>query len=430
MYILIDWGGYAFKNVGDTAMLQVAIRRIQKRYPAATLHVVAHPDQEAALAASCPGTRLVSSRDRGAFFTYRTPVHGLDRQFPGVTAAWDQVWPGSQKFLGRAKARFRNEDLQPFIAYEALIRRCSLVIAAGGGYLNDSFLGHALPTLYTLNAASRYGIPTAVLGQGIGPVENKRLQVALASTLPGIDVVALREGRLGPMYMSKAKVDEDHVYVTGDDAISLSASFRPDALGSHVGLNLRLASYSNVTHAQLESVKVGLVSGLSSVAADLVPVPISFNRSATHAADIASVQEVLRGTDLDLTDWTSPETPAAVLQQVSGCRIVVTGSYHGAVFALAQGIPAVCVVASDYYAAKFGGCADLFGEGVYLVDLRRDDSIMMLSNAIRSAWEAAPERRTSLLRAADDQIQASRDAYEAVFAYVDRYQTPNMKLAS
>jgi polysaccharide pyruvyl transferase WcaK-like protein len=54
---------------------------------------------------------------------------------------------------------------------------------------------------------------------------------------------------------------------------------------------------------------------------------------------------------------------------VSRCRVVVTGSYHAGVFALAQGIPVVATAASRYYHDKFSGLADLFGGGGDIVDV-------------------------------------------------------------
>ena len=41
-----------------------------------------------------------------------------------------------------------------------------------------------------------------------------------------------------------------------------------------------------------------------------------------------------------------------VLTAIADCRVVVTGSYHAAVFALSMGVPAVGLAASRYYARQ------------------------------------------------------------------------------
>ena len=66
-------------------------------------------------------------------------------------------------------------------------------------------------------------------------------------------------------------------------------------------------------------------------------------------------------------------SPWALARQVGRCRIVVSGAYHVAVFALAQGIPVVGLSSSRYYDDKFEGLAAMFGTGLELVRLDGDD---------------------------------------------------------
>jgi Polysaccharide pyruvyl transferase len=105
------------------------------------------------------------------------------------------------------------------------------------------------------------------------------------------------------------------------------------------------------------------------------------------------------------------DTPRSVIDRVGSCRIVVTGSYHGAVFALGQGIPAVALIKSPYYAAKMSGVADQFGTGCELVSLDRSDLPSALRAAIDRAWDSADRVREPLLRAAAEQVRRGRAAY-------------------
>ena len=70
--------------------------------------------------------------------------------------------------------------------------------------------------------------------------------------------------------------------------------------------------------------------------------------------DVETLRELLAGLG-DSDGGASLETPQLVIDRVGECKVVVTGSYHGAVFALAQGIPVVALVKSPYYVNKMAG---------------------------------------------------------------------------
>jgi polysaccharide pyruvyl transferase WcaK-like protein len=100
--------------------------------------------------------------------------------------------------------------------------------------------------------------------------------------------------------------------------------------------------------------------------------------------------------------------------------VLVTGSYHAAVFALAQGIPAVCLALNPYYAQKFLGLADLFSEdGCVVVTRDSRGDISHLAERLTKAWETADEQRSGLLAAASAQVEAGRGAYERIRKLVE-----------
>jgi colanic acid/amylovoran biosynthesis protein len=82
------------------------------------------------------------------------------------------------------------------------------------------------------------------------------------------------------------------------------------------------------------------------------------------------------------------------------------------VFALAQGIPAVCLTKSSYYQAKFRGLQDLFNVGCTIIGLHEPDMPAELSAAMEDAWNAADAVRPFLLQSASGQIEESRRAYQ------------------
>jgi polysaccharide pyruvyl transferase WcaK-like protein len=114
--------------------------------------------------------------------------------------------------------------------------------------------------------------------------------------------------------------------------------------------------------------------------------------------------------------------PRDVAARVSRCRVLVTGAYHLAVFALAQGIPVVGLTASRYYDDKLLGLAEMFGCGLTVVRLDEPDLEAHLSAAIRATWAKAERLREPLRSSADEQVHASRHAFEQVFELVEAAQ--------
>jgi polysaccharide pyruvyl transferase WcaK-like protein len=94
--------------------------------------------------------------------------------------------------------------------------------------------------------------------------------------------------------------------------------------------------------------------------------------------------------------------------------VVVTGAYHAAVFALAQGSPVVCLSNSPYYDSKFRGLEKLFGNGCRTITLSDPNLAEQLYAAIEESWISSDKVRMPLLNSAAQQIKSARAAYESV----------------
>ena len=104
-------------------------------------------------------------------------------------------------------------------------------------------------------------------------------------------------------------------------------------------------------------------------------------------------------------------TPEALITAAAGCRVIVTGSYHAAVFGLARGVPAVCLTRSSYYDAKFAGLRALFPGACFVVSLDQPDLAGRLRQAIDQAWHLPAQARDDARNAAARQRHAGRQAY-------------------
>ncbi len=405
MRILIDHSDHTLDNTGDIAMLQVSIERLRTLWPTATLDVVTRDPGH--LAYHCPevnpvGFSLLSSRMLKALpplvwqKTHR--LEGLVRQFD----------PGWGDMISRAQRKAGTKAIRPLD--EALVV-ADMVVAAGGGYLADPFFWHADHVLSLLIKAHWLGKPIALFGQGLGPLHSKRLHNKLRYALSVAQQVSLREGTFSPELIQTLRIPTTHVLVTGDDAIELAYRGRAHSLGDAIGINLRMAQYSGIVEETLAQVRNVLQQVARDYQAPLCGIPIAHVTSRGQHADAETIAQLLTTYVDDPLVGARLNTPALTLERVGRCRVVVTGSYHGAVFALGQGISTICLARSTYYRQKFVGLANQFGAGCTVLTMDSPDWAQALERAIRSNWQDAERLRPALLLAADRQIQQSRQAY-------------------
>lgn len=441
--ILIENSEYWLRNNGDLAMLAVTIDRLRKHWPDAYIGVMT--DSPLLLSAYFPGTRGITrySEDPWAEpsrFGQLAASAGPAVVGPAVVArlrGWAWFAPrarrGRDRFLAllarsprRASSRGVVENASVGESGEPgavtpdaarAVREATLVVALGGGYLTDSDRPQARRVLDLLGYAKRSGVPVAVVGQGLGPLRDPDLRSRAAAVLPAVDLIALRERRRGPTLLAELGVSPDKILVTGDDAIELSYANRRDSVGSDIGICLRVAEYAPVAQAAQETVGTVVRAAAASLGVGLVPLMIAEHPGSP---DRKTTMPLVRGAARVRAPLGRFAAPQQVAARVADCRILVTGAYHLAVFALSQGIPVVGLTTTEYYDDKFLGLVDMFGGGMQLVHLSDDNLSDRLDSAIRAAWATTDDARAELRARAVDQIDASKRAFDAVFDLVDR----------
>lgn len=128
------------------------------------------------------------------------------------------------------------------------VSEADAVVCTGGGFVNDEFEGHALDTLALLRMAQRMGKPTAMFGQGFGPITSPRLHAATKRVLPRLSYLGLRERFGGEKLLIWVGGAPRRCLITGDDAIELTLQANDKAPRIASGLNVRVAAYSGVGH--------------------------------------------------------------------------------------------------------------------------------------------------------------------------------------
>lgn len=415
MNIVVDSCSYTCQNVGDLAMLTVSVARLRALWPAATIRVLTAAPH--LVVRHCGDVETVPVEGRREFLDEHLlgradrwlPAPAWHRWEDSLRFARPHVFSASASLKRRLRGRTGEDRTSALEQFVGAIAAADLVIVSGAGILNDSFPDHALGILATIDLAVRQGIPAALVGQGMGPLESIALRRRAAEVLPRASLIAVRDAGASVKVLQSLGVDSSRVTVTGDDAIELALARvrqRPPARSASqaIGVNLRVAAYAGVEADMVAPLRNTLASAAAARGARLIGIPIAHHQGGMDL-------DTLRGLLDDDGRAGILDTPQAVIDRVADCRIVVTGSYHGAVFALAQGIPAVALVKSPYYAAKMAGVADQFGIGCELVRLDREDLPTALYAAIHHAWARADAVREPLLRAAADQVRRGRHAY-------------------
>jgi colanic acid/amylovoran biosynthesis protein len=403
MQIFIVPGAPDCSNLGDLAMLQVAIGRLHTLWPDATLRVLTrHP---ATLCECCPGVEPVPWNGCKHWLRIRSLPRRL---FPEVRAERRNAWPLSPTRCWRLGLLCWPGRLEPAREFAAALFNSDLAILAGCGLVADAFARQALQVLNILAVAQRCGIPTALLSQGIGPITSAALLRRAGEVLPQARRILLREQRRSLSLVRRLSVPESIIRVTGDDTVELAFRARRADSGRHIGVNLRRASYAALDAAVFPIVRRELSKLANRHETTLLGLPILCGGKSPDARVVA---ELFAGLPCAGDAGTALHTPAEVVRRIADCRIVVTGSYHAGVFALSQGIPVVALAGSAYYQDKFLGLAGQFGAGCRVLPTSGPEFARQLEQAAAELWEQSPALRAPLWRAAEEQIQASRTAY-------------------
>jgi polysaccharide pyruvyl transferase WcaK-like protein len=390
--ILIDQSGYDMLNLGDVAMLQSCVARLRTQWPDSEIMVITHEPRR--LAFYCPNTIAIRAVPDLPFFRH------LPRR---ARLIFEQAWKLTAPYLSGYLRRRPVVD-QPITAIAA-VYAADLVVASGGSYVTDTWWWHAAGVLSLLSLAQRLGKSTAMFGQGIGPMHMRTLRAQARTVLPRLTVLGLREAQMGRGLALALGVRPNALVVTGDDALELTGDAgTPD--GDALGLSVRVSGYAGVDLVTAKAIGELTLEIAAALNAPIVALPVS-----RHAADADVLRMLLMPSSRTGEVVNDPKTPEALLAAVASCRVVVTGSYHAAVFGLAQGVPTVCFTRSSYYDAKFGGLQALFPGACFVLSLDMPDFPKRLRTAIQQAWNLPASTRAAAKDAAIQLRNVGRETY-------------------
>jgi polysaccharide pyruvyl transferase WcaK-like protein len=411
--ILLEQSGYGLTNLGDLAMLQVAVERIRLNFPKAKLFIFTSSAEK--LEKYFPGTTPVLPQARNAW--QEAKIIPIPRRF--LLDSWVKRlsylegfikfrFPRIANYLRRVtnlRAPYGKDEYD----YFSVIQEADMVLVSGGGFITDHFKNHAKAILDTLSLAQKLGKPTAMFGQGIGPLSNKPVMKLARQVLSKLKVLGIRDGVTSKEYGNILRGPHGQVLITGDDSIEIALKHREKSVErNNIGVNIRLAYYSGNFQHLLPEVGNLLKDISRSSNSPIIPIPVQISNINS---DLSSILQLCDLEEREFELAQSIISPEDLIKQICRCKIVITGSYHAGVFALACGIPIVAMAGSDYYEAKFAGLAHQFGIGVNIVHLNSENMLGELKGYIENALKHPNEMETKLIEKARQQVELSRNAW-------------------
>jgi colanic acid/amylovoran biosynthesis protein len=405
-----------YGNMGDVSMLQVSVDRLHELFPKACIHVLT--DSAENLARYCPMAKSLDNRGRALWSANGV----LPRRYADLAPMWILgllVWfkrtirarcPNllAAMLVKGLRLRNRQDDKAVGVFISALENADLLVICGAGGFY-DGCRAWNLEMLDLLEAAIQSKTPAVMLGQGFGPISDPIVLKRASKILPLLDFITLRGGRGSFASLRSLGVPESKIQITGDEALQLAYESRSKDPGRSLGICLRFAASATTNDSDIDSMRPVLQDFARRHNVSLIPLPIAMQ---VYTRDDLAIKQLLIGFDEESDGGRTLDSPLKVIKQAALCRVVVTGAYHSAVFALAQGIPVVGLAKSAYFAGKLLGLEDQFGEGCQTILLNEQGWPERLNSAIERAWRNADELRGTLQAAALRQIELTRSSYE------------------
>jgi len=418
MKILVENGSYHMLNLGDVSMLQVTLTRLRKEWPFASLYVLT--DSPSRLAYLFEGVNSVSGKSRDIWLKSSFTRYPLNKKLQQITHKLNAIgksyqgrYPYIANWLKCMAADNEADDFLKDNSYFSALLNADLIVSSGGGLINDWFQGNASAVLDTFQIAQNLRKTTAMFSLGLGPVEKPKIIKKAKCVLPKLNLLALREGVFSNEFLSENRISNKNTFVTGDDAIELAYSNRCQYTGNCIGFNLRIARHSEIPLENIPIINQVLTHFARKKDSEVIPVPVLIRESD---GDLDSFYSVLGGFsqqrryrhDMFLK-------PIDLIKQIGRCRLVLSGAYHSAVFALSQGIPVVALASSTYYQHKLQGLSNQFQIGCDVLSLNDPDFEAKLINSLEEAWNFSTPGKFKLIQTAVEQIKSSNDAYEHLF---------------
>lgn len=240
------------------------------------------------------------------------------------------------------------------------LARVKAVMTTGGGWLNSNFILTLYEHLTVLLAARLvYGVPVFIVGEQVGPLQNRLDQFLVGLLLERAQLIALRDpesiavARRLVRQPSRIQLFCDWAYLESE------VQNERDSGPLRIGINLRRAHYSPFDDALLVELAAALDAVQRETGAELHFFPTCFD---PHEADDSVLCELRDRCECAeaIILHTHLATPEDCISWLRRMDVNVAVSYHFCLFSLMNAVPCLGIATSDYYTAKLGGLFRLF----------------------------------------------------------------------
>jgi polysaccharide pyruvyl transferase CsaB len=318
---------------------------------------------------------------------------GLRAELPDVTPVVLSANPArTQELHGVAAVpRMNMHALR-----EALVET-DLLISGGGSLLQD-VTSFRSPWYYlgVLWFAQREGVPTMLVGQGVGPLRHPFTRLMARRILNRTYSITVRDAASAD-YLRALGVDHPPLEVTADLSLLLEATWtaRLDAWwAQHIPpgrpvIGVALRPWRKGRSAQhFHAISEALATLAAETGALLLFLPMQ------PAEDLPAAEAVAGWTPAESRTLTVPVTPTEMLAVIGRCSFVLAMRLHALIFAAHQRVPALGL-AYDPKVMDFSRAA-----GLPTPPQWEDLTDEALTAEVRDAWESREAIRREMTAAA------------------------------
>ncbi|MEA2568339.1 MAG: hypothetical protein QOI24_340 [Acidobacteriota bacterium] len=394
LLLIADIGSEQARHIGDEAMLEANLDSLRRVFPGAAFTIVARDPE---WAARRYGVDTVSSFD-----------------FPR-----DQAAAAERRSI--LAALLESSDNRQHATIDA-VASADAVIVSGGGNLSSSWPDLLYERAALLQLAHRFGKPSVVLGQTIGPhlgEDERRLLVAslaharfvgvreLPSAMLAVDL-GVRHQRLWYQFDDSMRIDEPAAVAPDEPTIAVTIDPQLRAAGEALFASLadQLRMLADATGARLVLIPHAFGGEASGNPSDLTEARLlagKIGASRVSVVEALDVEEARRA--------------------AASASLVISSRYHPIVFGLIAGVPSLGIYGDNYCRIKLQGA--LAHAGLERRAVTYDDvAAGALLDASLELWAARDSIRNGLAaRAASWRVEC-RERWRAVRSALVGESTP------
>ena len=367
-------GAIANPNVGDDAVLDMQLNRLERMYGDNYKAYIFSKDASY--------TIRFTQNKRGEIL----PVDYLHRISVNAVYAQDIIQEQEKKLLEYTGSSDEENESQ-FAVLHKIFSEIDVLHILGGGYINSLWMDMALEIHMAVKLAAKYGKKILITGISTMPLQEESKQI-VKDILDTADIIDYRDDS----YKLADYTTGGKLIQTCDDIIAYYSGKRPRCHMDGKYANITFTEWMDNSELVREKISGEICPFLSGLLADgeLDYVNIlGFSEGDLRAWKESNIPEGL-ASHLHFIDLVN-QHPYTAKEIVSGAVFNIATRFHHAVFSLSSQVPVFGIYYGQYYENKFQTLYALF-KASYVSELGS-----LTSDALHSFYENRKEYQHQLI---------------------------------